>query len=123
MKPFVTIAMPCLNEEAYIETCLRGVLAQDYPADRLEILVGDGRSTDRTREIVERLAAEDPRIVLVDNPDRIQAAGMNRMLRVARGDVMVRMDVHCEYAHDYVSQCVRALEETGADNVGGAASR
>lgn len=118
--PFVTIAMPCLNEEGYIEACLRSVAAQDYPRDRLEILVGDGGSTDRTREILARLSAEDPRICMVDNPDRIQAAGMNHMIRQARGEVIVRMDVHCEYASDYVRKCIEALERTGADNVGGA---
>lgn len=118
--PLVTIAMPCLDEEAFIEPCLRSVLAQDYPADRIEVLVADGRSGDRTREILSRLSAEDPRIRMIDNPDRIQAAGMNAMLRAARGDVIVRMDVHCEYAPDYVRRCVEVLERTGADNVGGA---
>lgn len=118
--PLVTIAMPCLNEEAYIETCLRSVALQDYPRDRIEILVGDGGSTDRTREILERLQVEDPRIQVIDNPDRIQSAGMNRILQAARGEVIVRMDVHCEYATDYVRRCVEVLERTGADNVGGA---
>ena len=119
-KPFVTIAMPCLNEEAYIEACIRTVLAQDYPSDRFELLVADGMSTDATREIVDRLASEDPRIRRIDNPARIQSAGINGILAEARGEILVRMDVHCEYAHDYVSQCVKALEATGADNVGGA---
>ena len=118
--PFVTIAMPCLNEEAYIETCIRSVLAQDYPKDRLEILVADGMSIDATREIIARLSAEDSRIKLIDNPDKIQSAGMNHILRACRGDVVVRMDVHCEYAHDYVRCCIEALEKSGADNVGGA---
>jgi succinoglycan biosynthesis protein ExoA len=119
-RPFVTVAMPCLDEERYIEACLRSVLAQDHPADRLEIIVADGRSRDRTRAIVTRMAAADPRIVLVDNPGRLQAAGMNEIIRRARGDVVVRMDVHCEYAPDYVRKCVEVLERTGADNVGGA---
>jgi glycosyltransferase involved in cell wall biosynthesis len=118
--PFVTIAMPAYNEEGYIEACLRSVQAQTYPRDRMEILVADGRSTDRTGEIIQAMADEDPRIRLVDNPDRLQAAGMNHMIRESRGDVIVRMDVHCEYAPDYVEACVRALEQTGADNVGGA---
>ena len=82
----VTIAMPCLNEEAFIETCLRSVLAQDYPKDRMEILVADGRSSDKTREILARLSAEDSRIRMIDNPYRIQAAGMNAMLKAARGE-------------------------------------
>ncbi len=118
--PFVTIAMPSFNEERHIETCIRSVQAQDYPADRIEILVADGRSTDGTRAVLARLAAEDPRIRMVDNPDRLQAAGLNRIIREARGDVIVRMDVHCEYAARYVSACVDVMRRTGADNVGGA---
>jgi succinoglycan biosynthesis protein ExoA len=116
----VTVAMPCLDEERFIEACVRSVLAQDYPSDRVEILVADGMSIDATREILTRLASEDPRIRVIDNPDRIQAAGMNHIIRAARGDVVVRMDVHCEYASDYVRKCVAVLEQTGADNVGGA---
>jgi glycosyltransferase involved in cell wall biosynthesis len=118
--PAVSIVMPCLDEARYIEPCLRSVLAQDYPRDRLEVIVADGGSTDGTRAILARLAAEDPRVVVVDNPRRIQAAGMNEGIRRAGGDVIVRMDVHCEYASDYVRRCVEALERTGADNVGGA---
>ena len=57
---------------------------------------------------------------MIDNPDRVQAAGLNRILAEARGDVVVRMDVHCEYAPDYVEKCVATLERTGADDVGGA---
>jgi succinoglycan biosynthesis protein ExoA len=119
-QPFVTIAMPCLNEAAYIDACVRSVLAQDYPADRFEILVADGGSTDGTLDTLRRLSESDPRVRVVPNPRRIQAAGMNEVIRVARGEIIVRMDVHCEYAPDYVRRCVEVLAETGADNVGGA---
>ena len=118
--PLVTIAMPCLDEARFIEACLRSVQAQTYPSDRLEILVADGGSTDGTRDVLARLAHQDARIRVIDNPDRVQAAGLNRILGEARGDVVVRMDVHCEYAPDYVEKCVEALERTGADDVGGA---
>jgi succinoglycan biosynthesis protein ExoA len=118
--PFVTIAMPCLDEEAHIENCLTTVRSQDYPADRLEILVADGGSKDGTRAVLERLARQDRRIRTIENPERLQAAGMNAMIRAARGAIIVRMDVHCEYAPDYVRRCVEALERTGAENVGGA---
>ncbi|MCX5743181.1 MAG: glycosyltransferase family 2 protein [Proteobacteria bacterium] len=120
MQPRVTIAMPAFNEERYIEACIASVKAQDYPAELIEILVADGRSTDRTRDILARLSAEDPRIQMIDNPERLQAAGLGLMVKAATGDVIVRMDVHCEYAPDYVRKCVETLEKTGADNVGGA---
>lgn len=118
--PLVTIAMPCLNEEAYIEACLRSIQSQDYPRDRLELLVADGRSSDGTPGVLERLRHEDARLQVIDNPERLQAAGMNAAIRRASGEVIVRMDVHCEYAPDYVRRCVETLERTGADNVGGA---
>lgn len=120
LLPYVTIAMPCLNEEDYIEECIRCVQAQDYPRDRIEILVADGGSIDATREILHRMSKDDPRIHVVDNPDRIQSAGMNHMIKRSRGEVIVRMDVHAEYASDYVRKCVEVLEKTGAENVGGA---
>jgi succinoglycan biosynthesis protein ExoA len=116
----VTIAMPSYNEEHYIEACIASVKAQDYPADLIEILVADGRSTDRTREILARLSAADPRIRMIDNPARLQAAGLGLLVKEATGDIIVRMDVHAEYAPDYVRRCVEVLERTGADNVGGA---
>jgi cellulose synthase/poly-beta-1,6-N-acetylglucosamine synthase-like glycosyltransferase len=116
----VTIAMPSYNEEHYIEACIATVQAQDYPPELIEILVADGRSTDRTREILARLAEADPRIRMIDNPARLQAAGLGLLVKEATGDVIVRMDVHAEYAPDYIRRCVEALERTGADNVGGA---
>lgn len=120
MPPLVTIAMPCLDEAGFIEACLRSVQAQTYPGDRIEILVADGRSRDGTRDKLTRLAREDGRIRVIDNPERHQAAGLNRILAEAHGEVIVRMDVHCEYAPDYVEKCVETLNRTGADEVGGA---
>ncbi|MDB4956390.1 MAG: glycosyl transferase [Myxococcales bacterium] len=120
MLPRVTIAMPAYNEENYIAACIESVQAQDYPRELIEILVADGRSTDRTRAILAKLSAEDPRIQTIDNPERLQAAGLGLLVKAAQGDIIVRMDVHCEYAPDYVRKCVETLERTGADNVGGA---
>jgi succinoglycan biosynthesis protein ExoA len=120
-RPTCSIVIPCFNEEAYVEGVVRNAMAQDYPADRLEILVVDGRSTDATRAIVLGLSREDPRVALLPNPDRLQSAGMNAGIKHARGDVIIRMDAHAEYAPDYVRASVAALRRTGALNVGGAA--
>ena len=119
--PVVTIVIPCRDEEPYIEGCVRAAMGQDWPREALEILVADGMSMDATREILARLAAEDDRIQLLDNTERIPAAGLNECIRKARGTVIVRMDVRAEYAPDFVRKCVGVLERTGADNVGGPA--
>ena len=87
--PLVTIGIPCLNEEHYIEKCVRDALNQDYPPSRVEVVVADGGSSDRTREILEELSAREPRLRWVDNPQRIQAAAMNEIIRIAEGDVLV----------------------------------
>ena len=119
--PFVTIAMPSYNEEGYIEECLRSLLRQDYPADRMEILVADGGSQDRTREIVSRLAEEDGRVRLLDNSThRIQSYGMNLAIKESRGEFILVTDVHAEYAGNYVSALVSTFVRTGADAAGGA---
>jgi succinoglycan biosynthesis protein ExoA len=119
--PMVTVAIPCLNEERHIEACLADIFAQDYPSACIEVLIGDGMSTDRTREILARILEQRPGALrVIDNPQKVQAAAMNAMVAASRGEIIIRMDVHARYAADYVRQCVAVLHETGAANVGGA---
>lgn len=117
--PLVSVLMPVRNEARHIESSLRSVLAQDYPRDRLEIIVADGMSTDGTRKIVESLQSENGNIRLIDNPGKIVPTGMNAALRLAQGDVMVRVDGHCEPAPDYVRRCVEHLAASRVAGVGG----
>lgn len=116
---FVSVIIPVRNEEKFIARCLQAVVDQNYPQDRMEILVVDGRSEDRSPEIAAELSSRYPLIELLDNPKLNAPAGLNLGIREARGDVIVRVDGHCLLEPDYVSQCVRCLRETGADNVGG----
>ena len=116
---FVTVAIPCLNEIHHIEKCIEDVIHQDYPEDRVEVIVADGGSGDGTRQRLEELSRKFPRMRWVDNPQKLQSAGMNEIIRLARGDVIVRLDAHCEYAPDYIRQSVDTLRATGAWNVGG----
>ena len=111
----ISVVIPAFNEEHFIERCLEGALAQDFPADQMEIIVADGMSTDRTRELV----AKFPKVRLVDNPGRIVSTGLNRALAEARGEVIVRLDGHCEYPSDYVRRVVELRERLNADSVGG----
>lgn len=119
--PFVTVVIPMFNEERYIAACLDSVLANDYPHERLEILVVDGGSTDRSREIVLDYCSRYRFIRLLDNPRRIVPVALNIGIREAKGDIIVRMDAHTLYAPDYIRQCVELLRMSGAVNVGGVA--
>jgi glycosyltransferase involved in cell wall biosynthesis len=111
--------MPVRNEASHISRNLREILAQDYPRDRFEIIVADGRSTDGTRGLAEQMARENPRLRVVDNPGGIVSMGLNRALAEARGEVIVRLDGHCEYPNDYVRKVVALREASGAANAGG----
>jgi cellulose synthase/poly-beta-1,6-N-acetylglucosamine synthase-like glycosyltransferase len=118
-RPSVTIAIPTKDDEGCVEVCLRSALSQDYPKDRIEIVVADGMSMDATREIVLRIAQEDEadrgRIRLVDNPQRTRAAALNAVLADCRGDLLIPMDPGDVHARTHVLKCVEALSSSPAD--------
>ena len=116
--PLVSVVLAVRNEAAHIGATLDAVLAQDYPGP-FEVVVADGGSTDDTPTILARLAASEPRLRVVDNPDAWAAPGLNRAIEASRGDVIVRCDGHAEPAPDYVRLAVELLEQTGAATVGG----
>jgi cellulose synthase/poly-beta-1,6-N-acetylglucosamine synthase-like glycosyltransferase len=120
MKPYLSVIIPCRNEAEFLGAALDSVLASDYPAERLEVLVADGMSTDGTRDLLDEYARRHSQIRRVDNPARVTPAGLNRAIEASRGDVIVRLDAHATIAADYLSRAVAHLEERGADNVGGA---
>jgi succinoglycan biosynthesis protein ExoA len=116
----VTVVIPMRNEASCIAGCLESILASELPADiTIEVLVLDGQSTDDSPAIVAGMALRDARIRLLPNPARLQAAAFNQGLATARGQYLVRMDAHSVYAPDYIAECLRLLESTGAGNVGG----
>ena len=119
IRPFVSVLMPVRNEASFIERSLRSVLSQDYPSDRTEVIVADGMSNDGTRAIVEALQSDHRHLRLIDNPGKIVSTGLNAALRVAKGEIIVRVDGHCEVAPDYVSCCVSHLIANQAECVGG----
>jgi succinoglycan biosynthesis protein ExoA len=117
--PFISIIVPVRNEGAFIAGTLEQLFAQDYPADRFEILVADGRSTDDTRAIVAALAYRFPNVRLLDNPQRLSSAGRNVAVRAARGDVVLLIDGHCEIDNPrYLADLAHAFSQSGADCVG-----
>lgn len=117
--PFISVIVPVRNEEAFIESTLRQLLAQDYDADRFEILVADGQSTDRTCDIVARMQVQYPQITLLDNPGRLSSAGRNVAIEASRGDLVVLIDGHCEINNThYLTAVADAFARSGAECLG-----
>jgi glycosyltransferase involved in cell wall biosynthesis len=119
--PFVTVVMPVRNEAAFIAQSLGAVLGQDLPAERYEVIVSDGQSTDGTRDLVASLAGdrEHPQVRVVDNPRRTAPAALNVAIAEARGDLIVRIDGHSEVPPDFLRRLVDLSRTTGAACVGG----
>ncbi len=126
LTPLVSIVMPIRNEARHIGRCLEAVLAQDYAAEQIEVLIADGMSADATRARIEetlehaRAAGRPARqLQLIDNPERIVSTALNRAIRLAHGEIILRVDGHCVIAPDYVRRCVEGLQTIAADCVGG----
>jgi succinoglycan biosynthesis protein ExoA len=105
-----SVLVPVFNEERYIEHSVAAMRRQRFPG-RIEFVFADGGSEDRTREMLEALAVEDPRIRVYDNPNRSVSSGLNVALRHARGRWVVRMDAHTEYPEDYIALGVTRLQQ------------
>ena len=112
------VVIPTLNEVAHIEGLIAQFLAEPETAVG-EILVADGGSTDGTRDIVSSIAATEPRVRLIDNPDRIQSAGINRAVGQAdaRFETIVRVDAHALYPQGYAGKLLAVMAERGAQSV------
>lgn len=113
--------MPVRNEADFIARSLTAVLTQDYSHNCTEVLIVDGMSSDATRTVIASVAAKHTHIPvrILDNPRQIVPVGMNLAMSEAKGEIIVRVDGHCEIAPDYVSCCVRHLLADGVDGVGG----
>lgn len=114
----ISVICPIYNEEKYISECINSILLQDYPKNDMEVLLVDGMSTDRTREIVLSYCVKYPFIHLLDNPQKIVPYAMNIGIHAAKGDIVIRLDAHAIYPDNYFSELVTKLHELNADNVG-----
>ncbi|HEV2750288.1 MAG TPA: glycosyltransferase family 2 protein [Gemmatimonadales bacterium] len=114
----MSIVVPCRNEVEYIGPMLESMLANDYPRDRLEVLIVDGRSDDGTRAVIAEYAGHYPVIRLLDNPKRTTPHALNLGIARARGSIIMRMDAHAVYPPNYIAGLVECMERTGADVVG-----
>ena len=116
MVLFVSVVIPVYNEEAHLGAVLDDLMNQDYPRDHFEILVVDGKSTDRTTEIVRRyMSPASPAVRLFSNPARLSSSGRNVGIRHSRGELVIFVDGHCRIQNDsLLSDSARIMQETCA---------
>src|SRR5690349_4167333 len=121
MQPFVSIIVPCYNEEKTIGHLLSAVYQQTYPRAQMELIIADGMSTDQTRDLIRvfQQAHADFQLRVVDNVVRSIPAALNQAIRASKGAIIVRLDAHSMPIPEYVERCVLAHEAGRGDNVGG----
>lgn len=117
----VSVIVPCRNEIRDIRAFLDSVLCQELGQIEMEVLIADGMSDDGTRQVLAEFESRFASLRILDNPEQIASTGLNRAIREAKGEIILRMDAHTLYAPDYIRSCVEVLHETNADNVGGPA--
>lgn len=117
----VSVVVAVRNEIRHIRAFLNSLVRQEVDGMEMEVVVTDGRSQDGTLQVLNEFEKRFTWLRVLDNPGRIVSTGLNRAIREARGEIIIRMDAHTTYAPDYVRSCVEVLEETRADNVGGPA--
>ncbi len=115
----ISIILPVRNETTSINQSLDAIISQHFPLDQIEILVVDGMSTDETREVIRSYHQIHSQVHLIDNPGKIVSTGLNTAINQAQGNFILRIDGHTLIDPDYIENCIRTLQRTGADNVGG----
>jgi glycosyltransferase involved in cell wall biosynthesis len=121
MKPFTSIIVPCYNEESTIGHLLDAVFAQTYPHEQMELVISDGMSTDRTREVIAVFQSEHPdlEIQVVDNVKKWIPISLNQAIKNSRGEIIIRLDAHSMPIPEYVERCVSAHLSGKGENIGG----
>lgn len=119
MDKLVSIIIACRNEEKFIAECLDSLIANDYPKDKMEILIIDGASKDKTKEIVQKYIERYSFIKVFDNPQRITPISLNIGIKNSQGEFIVILGAHAYYNKDYISKSVKRLIEFNVDGIGG----
>jgi succinoglycan biosynthesis protein ExoA len=114
----VLVVVPCLNEEEHLEGVINSLLAEADHVD-LRIVVADGGSSDGSRSIVKGFMARDRRVALLENPARIQSAGVNLAVENygARAEFLIRVDAHACYPNRFCERLLRVQARTQADSI------
>lgn len=110
----VSLCVIALNEAAFLPKLLNDLSNQTYPKNKTEIVLVDSGSDDDTKRIMDQFATENRQdyldIKVLDNPKRIQAAGWNRALQAADGDVVIRIDAHTHIPSEFTAKNMENIQ-------------
>lgn len=109
--PDVTVVVAAWNEEAVIAHRVENLLAQDYPPDRLEIVVASDGSSDRTDEIVQEIAAREPRVALLRCERGGKVAAQNRAVAESTREIAAFSDANASWEPDALRKLVRSFAD------------
>lgn len=120
-QPFVSVIVPCYNEQATIRKLLEALRSQTYPLAQMEVVISDGLSTDGTRDVIAAFQRQqtDLKVRVVTNQAQTIPSGVNQAMRESGGEIIVRLDAHSMPIPEYIERCVRAHQAGKGDNVGG----
>lgn len=121
LLPFITLILPCRNEELFIENCINSILENDYPSDKTELLIIDGLSTDKTVDVATQYINNNKgvEIKIISNPKKYFPAAVNIGINNSKGDYIFILGAHAVYDNKYFSSCIETAIRTKADNTGG----
>lgn len=115
MNYSVAVIIPTLNEKRFIARCLDSVIAQSYPFEEMDVMVVDGGSKDRTKEIVEEYHEKYPNVRFLNNPGRIQSIAFNIGVKNSDAPYIVRLDAHATYNKVYIEKCLKNFSADAED--------
>lgn len=119
MNKTVSVVIPCRNEEKYIGKCIESFLKQSYPVELITIIVADGMSTDRTRDIINDIKVEHNNVILLDNIGLSAPKGMNLGIRHTDSEIVIIFGAHAYADENFVLENVKALENKEVGCAGG----
>jgi glycosyltransferase involved in cell wall biosynthesis len=119
-RPEVSLVIIALNEEKSLPKLLQDIQSQTFEHDKIEIILVDGMSEDRTRSIMEDFAQtyDFYDIICQNNPKIIQASGWNTGIQHSTGKVIIRLDAHARLPEDFIEKCIAYIKQ-GHDICGG----
>ena len=116
----VAIVIPTLNEERFISRCLNSIIKQTYEFEKMDVMIIDGGSNDKTKDIVTEYQKSLQNIRFIENKKKIQSVAFNIGLKKSTAPYIIRLDAHAEYDSKYISLCIENLkQDEKRGNVGG----